>query len=265
MSVNIFNFFSSSPGPLNLTCEFLESRDLAAISRVSKKWYCSANSDGPFRAIGGNLGCDFSKYPGKSMKDRLTAFALKKLDIAQKNFALNPESSNPILALEKLNEYLKSSSILGPHDHSGPCTLLQRSILKGDYKKVKVLVEDLKVDPSKSSFEGPGRPDYPSLESTPPLVIAIGQIGLHNLSLIDGLPPRKKCAELLLKHKANVNAQDFSGFTALHAAVKIGDIDLVKLILANDADRSLVDMGGKTAYDIAVQQKKTEIASLIKK
>lgn len=47
---------------------------------------------------------------------------------------------------------------------------------------------------------------------------------------------RKKSIEYLIKRKANINAKDKNGFTALHAAVQEGNLDIIKLLLENGAD-----------------------------
>lgn len=41
--------------------------------------------------------------------------------------------------------------------------------------------------------------------------------------------------ELLLQHSANVNVQNYRGFTALHQACLLGDILLIKLLLAQES------------------------------
>jgi len=51
---------------------------------------------------------------------------------------------------------------------------------------------------------------------------------------------QKSCAEisveLLLAHKADVNAEFLGGMTALHCAAKYGHTDIVKLLLAKKAE-----------------------------
>lgn len=60
-----------------------------------------------------------------------------------------------------------------------------------------------------------------------------------------------KTAELLLLYKADINIQTHKGKTALHKAVKNGDIKKIKLLLAHNADASITTNNGKTALDYA--------------
>lgn len=264
MSVHISSVFTSTNGPFSLTCRFLDSKDLALCRAVSREWEKRASSESAYRALGKNLGCDFKKVLGDSAKARLNNFATEKLSVAVRTLDLNPASTNSIRAYEILKENIDTSLTLGENDHLGPCSLLQRCIMEGDYQRVKILIEQFGVDPDKTSLEKNEKPSHPSLAFTPPLLIAISQIGLRNLPLIDGLPPRKKCAELLIRHNADVNVQDISGSTALQLAARYGERDLVKLLLVHGAKREHKDSWGRTAYDHAVQRKHTAIAKLIR-
>jgi hypothetical protein len=57
--------------------------------------------------------------------------------------------------------------------------------------------------------------------------------------------------EVLLKAKADVNARDTNGLTALHYAAMSGNGMLVRLLIANGAIPSLKDNNDRTAEDVA--------------
>jgi len=58
-------------------------------------------------------------------------------------------------------------------------------------------------------------------------------------------------ARLLLDAGADVNGDEGSGFTALHAAAENGDPDIARELLARGADRRIRTTEGKTAADLA--------------
>lgn len=74
----------------------------------------------------------------------------------------------------------------------------------------------------------------------------------------------KDVYESFVAAEANFNLQDANGYTALMYAVENGNIDNVVDILAANADRTLKNKRGQTAYGIAQQWKRTEIADLVK-
>ncbi len=87
----------------------------------------------------------------------------------------------------------------------------------------------------------------------------------HDISLLraDGNPPlhmaaRKgymKVADYLLQHGADINAKDPVGWTALHHAVYANDVDMVRLLMDNGAERHhQAGMGSVTPGWIASQE-----------
>ena len=69
--------------------------------------------------------------------------------------------------------------------------------------------------------------------------------------------------DLLVKHKADINANDADGFTPLHLAAMYGNIKVVKKLVALDADVNL-KVGGKDAADLAQMNEETEIQEYLK-
>jgi uncharacterized protein len=57
---------------------------------------------------------------------------------------------------------------------------------------------------------------------------------------------------MLLKHGADANVREQSGYTALHAAAQNGDVDTIRALLLGGADLTLKSDDGKTALDIAM-------------
>jgi ankyrin repeat protein len=70
-------------------------------------------------------------------------------------------------------------------------------------------------------------------------------------------------AELLLKHKADVNAPDFHNNTPLIRATGKNDAAMVELLLAHEADLKAVDENGNTALAWAVQKDQLRVADLL--
>ena len=70
-----------------------------------------------------------------------------------------------------------------------------------------------------------------------------------------------KPAELLLRHGADVNAQPGRIASSLHLAAKAGNLDMVKLLIANKADVNLPSLVGSiTPLDEAAMHDKTDVA-----
>ncbi|MBZ4041889.1 ankyrin repeat domain-containing protein [Flavobacterium hibisci] len=70
--------------------------------------------------------------------------------------------------------------------------------------------------------------------------------------------------KLLLERKANPNATDTNGITALSLAVQFKNTELVKLLLAYKADKTIKDNQGKTAFEYAVFSQNEPIINLLK-
>jgi len=59
----------------------------------------------------------------------------------------------------------------------------------------------------------------------------------------------EKTVTTLLKAKGNINHQDKDGMTVLHHASEDGDVDCVKILLAENADTSILDKVGQTPWE----------------
>lgn len=69
---------------------------------------------------------------------------------------------------------------------------------------------------------------------------------------------------LIITQKANINAQNRENETAIHRAVRISRVNLVKFLFENNPDLSLGDQNGHTAYDIALLKKNKEIIQILR-
>jgi ankyrin repeat protein len=72
-------------------------------------------------------------------------------------------------------------------------------------------------------------------------------------------------ALVLLQHKANPNCTGEDGYTPLHEAAGNGQVELVQLLIKYGASISAEGDDGKTPWDVAVQQKKNEVLSFLKR
>lgn len=68
----------------------------------------------------------------------------------------------------------------------------------------------------------------------------------------------------LIDAGARVDADDGTGFTALHQAAVRGNADAVRLLLACGADRSIRCAGNRTAFDLARTYHQEEVAGLLR-
>jgi hypothetical protein len=65
---------------------------------------------------------------------------------------------------------------------------------------------------------------------------------------------------LLLKHGADVNAEDNQQSTPLHCAAAYGRLDMCRMLLDNGARADAQDMNEETPLDLAVDYKREEVA-----
>lgn len=92
-------------------------------------------------------------------------------------------------------------------------------------------------------------PDVISTEGATPMMNAVQSNKMKQLLL-------------LLKWKANVNARDYRGFTSLHRAAEMGHEDMVKVLLENGADKTIV-AEGHTALSLAEMSENKNIIQLL--
>lgn len=75
---------------------------------------------------------------------------------------------------------------------------------------------------------------------------------------------RKKVVDTLLRRGAETEAKHpESGLTALHVAVKRGDMDLVSLLVQHKANTEAVDEEGRTALLVAIDSDNTQLARVL--
>lgn len=69
--------------------------------------------------------------------------------------------------------------------------------------------------------------------------------------------------QLLIKYKANVNAQNQQGTSALMFATISANIELVNLLLSNGADKNLMEKSGRTALSYAQMFNSEDLIKLL--
>jgi len=77
--------------------------------------------------------------------------------------------------------------------------------------------------------------------------------------------PFNSTVELLLKHGAEPNKADSEeNWTAVMFAAGEGQLEVIKTLVANGADLTMVDVDGESCYDFAVSKGYTEVATYLK-
>jgi len=77
------------------------------------------------------------------------------------------------------------------------------------------------------------------------------------------LKRRPQMVESFLRTGIDVNVRDSRGMTPLMAAAAIGEIEIIRMLLAKHADRALTSKDGETAHEIAQRGGFKEAAALI--
>lgn len=92
-----------------------------------------------------------------------------------------------------------------------------------------------------------------------------GQTALHTaVGSSPSMPDRQRdCVRLLLNHGADINAQDRCGITPLMNAAWFGCTPSVTELLNAGATAELKDLQGRTAKDMAVLKKRSDILGLL--
>lgn len=69
-------------------------------------------------------------------------------------------------------------------------------------------------------------------------------------------------AEMLINKKADLNAQDKEGMSALHYAAREGHVETIKLLIEKGANKSLQDSRGKKPADYALENHDSDVTRL---
>ena len=98
------------------------------------------------------------------------------------------------------------------------------------------------------------------LDKMPELSAPVG----NELLLLSAGLGHEKIAIALIKKGVDVNARGVKGRTPLMAAAAFNKIELIKVLLDNNADSKITDEDGTTALQVAINKGNQEIISLLK-
>ncbi|MBC3874335.1 ankyrin repeat domain-containing protein [Undibacterium flavidum] len=87
-----------------------------------------------------------------------------------------------------------------------------------------------------------------------------GWTALHYAAVVGNLD----IVELLIAHYAYIDAETPNKTTPIMLAARRGEMSMVRFLIAEGADISLKNMLGWTAYDFAVESERREIAAMLK-
>lgn len=162
---------------------------------------------------------------------------------------------------DRIREMIEQGADVNRPNHNGG-TLIMYAVLSGEPDTVSLLLEH------------EARVDAVAENGWTALMIAAvkGYADIGRLLLEHGAEPnqadiylwtplmravfeeRLQMVRLLARHqRTRVNQRGENGVTALHLAVVKGDVDSVKLLLAQGADPDIKDDSGRTALDFAKQ------------
>ena len=115
-------------------------------------------------------------------------------------------------------------------------TLFLRAAFSGDTTVMRMLLE-YGADPN-----------LPTQAGTTPLMAAAGVGWVVQQTYTESMPSLLEAIKICLEHKADVNAVNSMGLTALLGAANKGANDIIKLLVANGARLDAVDKHGRDAY-----------------
>jgi ankyrin repeat protein len=120
-------------------------------------------------------------------------------------------------------------------DYTGQTPFL-RAAFSGDVTVMRLLLEH-GADPNLPTFGG-----------TTPLMAAAGVGWVVQQTYTESMPSLLEAIRICLAHKADVNAVNSMGLTALLGAANKGADDIIRLLVANGARLDAVDKHGRDAY-----------------
>jgi ankyrin repeat protein len=123
-------------------------------------------------------------------------------------------------------------------DYTGQTPFL-RAAFSGDTTVMRLLL-DHGADPNLATHGG-----------TTPLMAASGVGWVVQQTYTESMPSLLEAIRICLAHKADVNAVNSMGLTALLGAANKGANDIIKLLVANGARLDAVDKHGRDAYSWA--------------
>jgi ankyrin repeat protein len=91
-------------------------------------------------------------------------------------------------------------------------------------------------------------PNLATVGGTTPLMAASGVGWVVQQTYTESMPSLLEAIKICLEHKADVNAVNTMGLTALLGAANKGANDIIKLLVAHGARLDAVDKQGRDAY-----------------
>ncbi len=183
---------------------------------------------------------DMNTLPVGGRADRPSASATSALQLID---ILLKAGANPNLQLKLFPPYRSLRDDRGADSLlSVGATPLLRAAKAGDVEAMRLLLAH------------GANPNLPTATGITPLMAAAGNgsAGLDTRGRYKTQEQSIDAVNLLLAAKVNINDRDRNGQTALYGAAQWGWNDLVKTLVAHNADLTVKDVRGRTAADIAM-------------
>jgi uncharacterized protein len=171
--------------------------------------------------------------PTTNHVDRAASLPLIKL-LLEKGANVNARTRE----LPPSRKWLYSLNDVSWVDYTGQTPFL-RAAFSGDTTVMRLLLQ-YGADPNLATQGG-----------TTPLMAAAGVGWVVQQTYTESMPSLLEAIRICLEHKADVNAVNSMGLTALLGAANKGGNDIIKLLVANGARLDAVDKHGRDAYSWA--------------
>jgi hypothetical protein len=111
-------------------------------------------------------------------------------------------------------------------------------------------VNSIQIDSVRALLESGADPNFANSAGNTPLILAADRGGENFMMNRDRNPAANPILKLLLENKANIDAQNHDGETALMIACGVRNLEGCRILIAAGASRESKDRNGKSVFDL---------------